>query len=247
MSFLFFDIETRVDKALLRATLLRGHEGSDDEAYEVLREQLLRETGSDFVPLSFHVPVSIALAGAGEDYVLHELEVLKADEIGEAGVVCAFWDRLEAFEGTLVSFNGRGFDLPVLELQGLRHGCAAPHYFGDRNGLRSRYGRHDDLYDFLTNFGATRLRGGFDLVSKLVGLPGKVEVSGGDVQGLWEAGRCDEVHRYCSRDAIQTYFLFLKIEHLRGRLSGERLAAVEEAAHDFRAQLESATPAVADR
>jgi hypothetical protein len=238
MSFLFFDIETRVDKALMHATILRGMEGSDDDAYRAFREQARRETGSDFAPLSFHVPISIALGTAGEDYVLGAVEVLKADAIGEAGVVRTFWERLEAFEGTLVSFNGRGFDLPVLELAGLRHGCAAPHYFGDRNGLRSRYGRHDDLCDYLTNFGATRLRGGFDLVSKLVGLPGKLEVSGADVQDLWEAARWEEIHRYCAQDVIQTYFLFLRIEQQRGRLSAERLAEVEAAATRFRAAIE---------
>src|SRR5262249_42806223 len=121
MSFLFFDIETRVDKSLLRATLLRDQAVSDEEAYEILRGQLLRDTGSDFVPLSLHVPVSIAIAAAADDLLLSELEVLRADRIGEAGLVRAFWERLEAFPGTLVSFNGRGFDLPVLELQALRH------------------------------------------------------------------------------------------------------------------------------
>jgi len=240
MSFLFFDIETRVDKALLRATVMRGQAATDDEAYAAFREQLVAEGGSDFVPLSFHIPVSIVLGSAGEDCVLREIDVLRADHVGEQGVVCGFWELLEGFDGTLVSFNGRGFDLPVLELQALRHGCAAPRYFGERNGLRSRFGRHDDLFDFLTNFGATRMRGGFDLVSKVAGLPGKADVSGADVQDLWEAGRWDEIHRYCAQDVIQTYFLFLRVERLRGRLSSERLAAIEEGTRHFHGRLGAA-------
>ncbi len=239
MSFVVFDIETRVDKALLRTTQFRGEEVSDQEAYDRLRAELRGQSEGrrEFVPLSYHVPISIALGTAGADYVLREVEVLKADELGETGVVRRFWERLESFEGTLVSFNGRNFDLPVLELQALRHGCVAARYFNERNGLRARAGRHYDLYDFLTNSGAVRLRGGFDLLAQLVGLPGKGDVAGADVQGLWEAGRWHEIHRYCVRDVIQTYFLLLRVEHLRGRLSGERLHEVEAATQAFREQL----------
>jgi predicted PolB exonuclease-like 3'-5' exonuclease len=239
MSILIFDMETRVDKAMLRRVHYRGQALSDDEAYERMRDELGWATGGDFFPLTFQVPVSIVLANAGDDHVLQRLEVLGADTLGESGLVEAFWSRLEAFDGTLVSFNGRGFDLPVLELQALRHGCSAPHYFGERNGLRARYGRHCDLYDWLTNGGAVRLRGGLDLVAKLVGLPGKGEVSGADVQVLWERGCWEQIHRYCRDDVLQTYFLFLRVEHLRGRLSAEQLAQVEAATRDYRALLDT--------
>ena len=149
----------------------------------------------------------------------------------------AFWARLEAFDGTLVSFNGRGFDLPVLELQALRHGCSAPRYFSERNGLRVRFGRHFDLYDWFINAGASRLRGGLDLVAKLVGLPGKGEVSGADVQMLWERGQWEQIHHYCRDDVLQTYFVFLRVEHLRGRLSAEQLSRVDAATGQYRSLL----------
>jgi predicted PolB exonuclease-like 3'-5' exonuclease len=138
----------------------------------------------------------------------------------------------------LVSFNGRGFDLPVLELQALRHGYSAPRYFGDRGGLRGRTPRHCDLYDVLTNGGASRLRGGLDLVAKLVGLPGKGAVSGGDVQVLWQRGCWPEIHRYCRDDVVQTYFLFLRVERMRGRITSERLAEIEAATAGYRAMLD---------
>lgn len=237
MSILVFDMETRVDKALLRSVHYRGQMLSDDQAYERMRDELERMTGGDFFPLTFHVPVSIGLGRAGDDHVLHSLEVLGADTLGEAGLVEEFWARLEAFDGTLVSFNGRGFDLPVLELQALRHGCTAPRYFGERNGLRMRFGRHCDLYDWLTNGGAARLRGGLDLVAKVAGLPGKGEVSGADVQVLWERRRWEQIHRYCRDDVLQTYFVFLRVEHLRGRLSAEALAHAEAATRPYRALL----------
>ncbi|MFN8643676.1 MAG: 3'-5' exonuclease [Candidatus Binatia bacterium] len=228
MSVLVFDIETRVDKALVRATQFAGLAITDDEAYERLRDQLRRETDgrSDFVPHTYHVPISIALVRAGADYALQGVEVLGADALGEVGLVREFWRRLEAFDGTLVSFNGRGFDLPVLELQALRHGYALPRYFAERNGLRQRFGRHHDLFDWFGNYGAVRLRGGLNLLAKVVGLPGKSAVSGADVQRLWEQQRWAEIHRYCLDDALQTYGVYLHAERLRGRLDAERVAAL---------------------
>ncbi|MEO8604701.1 MAG: 3'-5' exonuclease [bacterium] len=233
MSMLVFDIETRVDKALLRSSLFRGAGLSDDEAYERMREQLRRESDgrSDFFPVTFHVPISIALLTAADDGAFESIEVLGADRLGEDGVVHEFWRRIEGLDGLLVSFNGRGFDLPVLEMQALRHGCAAPRYFGnERQGLRQRFGRHLDLLDWLTNHGVVRLRGGFDLIARLAGLPGKGEVSGGDVQRLWERGRWDEIHRYCADDALQTYLVYLRVEQMCGRLDAEPAAALAAAA-----------------
>jgi len=239
MSFLVFDIETRIDKALIRATEFAREEVSDEEAYRRAREARELQTGNDFLPLTYHVPISIVVGHVRGDHVLHGVEVGKADERGEAGIVQDFWQRLEAFDGTLVSFNGRAFDLPVLELQALRWGCAAPKYFNQRDGLRARYGRHYDLYDFLTNSGVTRLRGGLDLLTKFIGLPGKGGVEGADVQGLWEERRWGEIHAYCRRDVIQTYYLFLHVERLRGHLSAERLRQVEHETEQFRREVDA--------
>jgi predicted PolB exonuclease-like 3'-5' exonuclease len=131
-----------------------------------------------------------------------------------------FWSRTDRFQGCMVSFNGRRFDLPVLELSALRHGISAPAYFSDTDSPRSRYApdRHLDVFDFLTNYGAVGLRGGMDLLAKMIGLPGKTELEGAMVQEYYEAGRLDEIHCYCRADVIQTYFLFLRVELMRGRI-----------------------------
>lgn len=240
MNYLVFDIETRIDKALLREVLFPHEEIDDDEAFRRARDQIRRESDgrSDFIAASFHVPVSIALGYTSDDGVLQEVTVLKADTLGEDAIVREFWRRLDGFTGTLVSFNGRGFDLPVLEWQAMRHRYSVPRYFSEKGGFRNRFGRHLDLYDFLTNHGATRLRGGLNLLSRLLGLPGKGDVSGADVQGLWEQGRFEVVHRYCARDVVQTYFLLVHVEHLRGRLSDDQLRRIEDRTAPFRASLE---------
>jgi 3'-5' exonuclease len=219
LRYAIFDIETRVDKRLLNETQFRGQGLDDDGAYQRFREQLLQERGSDFVPVSFHVPISIAIGSVAPDHSLESVELLARERYGEERLATEFWERVERFPGCLVSFNGRNFDLPVLELQALRYGCAAPRYFGGGE-YRHRYRqeKHYDLYDFLTNHGMYRIRGGFDLVQRLAGLGGKGEIDGSKVQDLWEAGRLEDIHRYCAQDVVQTYLLFLRIELVRGRL-----------------------------
>jgi predicted PolB exonuclease-like 3'-5' exonuclease len=237
--FAVFDIETRVDKALVRAVLHRGEEVGEEEAYEQSRAEVVARSrsGSDFFPMAFHVPVSIVVGTVNDERMLTAVEVLGAEAYGEAEIVSEFWTRLERFRGTLVSFNGRRFDLPVLELAALRHGCVIPNYF--EAGYRRRFHEaHYDLFDFLTNAGAYPLKGGFHLLAQLLGLPGKGEIDGADVQTLWDTGRLSEIHAYCRRDVIQTYFLFLRLELIRGRIDAAQHAAALAAAAPFRAEVE---------
>jgi predicted PolB exonuclease-like 3'-5' exonuclease len=124
-------------------------------------------------------------------------------------------------------------------MQALRHGCQAPRYFNEKYGHRYRYSeeRHYDLFDFLSNVGVHRIRGGFNLLARLIGLPGKTWVDGSKIQGLWEAGQLGMIHTYCRQDVIQTYGLFLRIELMRGRLTPEAYQAAWEAAGPFRQEL----------
>ena len=126
-----------------------------------------------------------------------------------------FWRRAERFAGCLVTFNGRGFDLPVLELHALRHGISVPSHFADRRAQASIIWT---CRIFSTNRGDFRIRGGLNLLLKSIGMPGKTDIAGSQVQELYEAGRLEEIHRYCRDDVIQTYFLFLRVELMRGRL-----------------------------
>ena len=239
MSFAIVDIETRIDKALVKAVLHRHEDVSEEEAYERTREELVarRPSGSDFFRVAFHVPVSIVIGSVSDARVLTSVELLGGDAYSESGIVREFWHRLEQFGGTLVSFNGRGFDLPVLELAALRHACRIPRYF--EAGYRYRYSdeAHYDLYDFMTNCGMYSVRGGFHLLAQLIGLPGKGDVDGAGVQALWEGGRLADIHAYCRRDVIQTYFLFLRLEVMRGRISAEEEAAALTGSAAFRAEL----------
>jgi predicted PolB exonuclease-like 3'-5' exonuclease len=218
MVYAIFDIETRIDKGLLNQTFFSGLGLDDNEAFR----RFAAEKNS-FVPTSLHVPISIALGTVDADYALTSVASLALDHYSEERIVREFWAWIEQFPGTLVSFNGRRFDLPVLELAALRVGISAPAYFSRPDSPRrgDAAARHLDLFDFLSNRGAVNLRGGLNLLLKMMGLPGKREISGANVQEMFEAGRLDEIHRYCCTDVIQTYLLFLRVELMRGRVTRE--------------------------
>src|SRR4029077_5888229 len=114
--FAIFDVETRIDKALVKSVLHRHEEIGEEDAYERTRAHLQARsrTGSAFFPLAFHVPVSVVIGEVNDERVLTGVQVLGAEGYSEAGIVREFWERLERFRGTLVTFNGRGFDLPVM-------------------------------------------------------------------------------------------------------------------------------------
>src|SRR5215510_3819385 len=238
MRYTIVDIETRIDKDLVRAIYFPHADILEEDAYTQVRERLRQEQGNDFFPLSFHIPISIAVGQVNDERVLTAVETVSEHDYSEEAIIRAFWQRLERFSGTLVTFNGRSFDLPVLELHALKYGCQASRYFSGK--ARNRYAEdgHFDLYDFLTNYGVHRLRGGFNLVAKMIGLPGKTEIDGSMVQQLWQEQRLDDIHRYCRHDVIQTYFLFVRIELLRGRLTSQQYEHALAQSARFRGELE---------
>ncbi|MFZ0890178.1 MAG: ribonuclease H-like domain-containing protein [Candidatus Binataceae bacterium] len=243
VAFAVFDVETRIDKQLLNRVFFAGENLSDQEACDRFREQLMRRN-SDFVPVALHVPISIAVGSVGDDHILRSVESLALADYSEERLVRELWTRAERFTGCLVSFNGRRFDLPVLELQALRYGISAPNHFSDTGAARSRYSeaRHLDLFDFITNYGAFSIRGGLDLLLKLIGMPGKVGMAGAQVQALYEAGQLDEIHRYCRSDVIQTYFLFIRVQLMRGRIDEAGYRAAYDASAHFLDQLGARAP-----
>ncbi len=146
----------------------------------------------------------------GDSYRFDGLRVLSGPE---PEILAEFWRLAEGMK--LVSFNGRRFDLPVLEARSLRHGLALPWYFADRS-VRADPDLHLDLLEFLSN-GEPRNRARLDDYCKLVGLPGKMGVDGAQVASLFADRRVDELEAYCATDVLQTLGLFLRVQRLRGR------------------------------
>lgn len=240
--FLVFDIETRVDKELVKRIYDPEDALTLDQAYDKARDELIEKSAqrSDFFPIPFHIPIAVATLHADEHHRIQSLGCLGIDRLAEEELVSRFWQQFET-AATLVSFNGRGFDLPVLEARALKQGLSLPRYFGtgaSRSNYRgNRYSDlfHFDICDFISNYGAVQRRGSLDAVAKLIGLPGKYTIAGEDVEYLYRQGRLKEINQYCMTDVLQTFLLFLRVELLRGRLDA---GGYEEAIAAARAELE---------
>lgn len=239
--YLIFDIETIPDGHLIAETKYPGLNLSPHDA--VIRAQddarATSSSGSDFLPLTFHVPIAVCVLKVDTQYRIMSLTCLDHPHYRVAEMVGLFWKGIELFKAILVSFNGRKFDVPVLELAAYRLGLPIPwHYKGDTNAgfrskpPRSRYSDHHlDLFEFFSNFNTYQLAGGLNLLSKLIGIPGKFEMSGANVYSMIQAGHVAAVNEYCSFDVLDTYFVFLRTRVLLGELTVQQEAQLRSEAH----------------
>ena len=136
----------------------------------------------------------------------------------EAGTLSDFAKHLEERRPCLVTFNGRGFDMPVIATRCLRYGIPLRHYYRSRD-VRYRFTAdgHLDLMDYIADFGAAK-PARLAVIAKLCGMPGKVGIEGKDVGPLVHAGRIEEVRTYCLCDVVQTAGVFLRLQLVRGGL-----------------------------
>ena len=61
-----------------------------------------------------------------------------------------------------------------------------------------------------------------DELAVLLGLPGKMDMSGADVWSRYLAGELDSIRDYCETDVLNTYLIYLRWELVRGRLDEAR-------------------------
>lgn len=227
--YLAFDIESVADGQLVSRIRYPKESLSAAEAIRRYRDELLAKYESDFIPYSFQVPVAIVVAKIAADFHLLDLVALDAPQYRPHVMTEHFWRGWEAYRRpTLVSFNGRTFDLPLLELAAFRYGVclggwmemSGPAYQQPRNRYNSE--SHLDLHDVLTNYGATRFHGGLNLAASLLGKPGKMDVQGHMVQDLYDAGGLAAINDYCRCDVLDTYFVLLRTLVLFGTLTLQR-------------------------
>ncbi|MEO7403565.1 MAG: 3'-5' exonuclease [Burkholderiales bacterium] len=227
---LVFDIETVPDVAGLRK-LHDFDEGlADADVAELAFQRRRAQVGHDFLPLHLHRVVAISCAlREGTTFKVWSLGTPKDDE---ATLIQRFFDGIEKYTPQIVSWNGGGFDLPVLHYRGLIHGVTASKYWDlgddDRdfkwNNYISRYHmRHTDLMDLLAMYqprGAAPL----DQLAKLMGLPGKLGMNGSQVWGAYTQGEIGAIRDYCETDVVNTYLVFLRFQKMRGILdaAGEK-------------------------
>ncbi|MFQ5634533.1 MAG: 3'-5' exonuclease [Gammaproteobacteria bacterium] len=245
MTYLVFDIETVPDVELGKRLLSLG-ELKDEEAAKAMTFRQLQKTGSDFLPLYQHRVVAISVALLAGDKL--KVWSLGDPDSNEAELVRRFFDGLDHFAPELVSWNGGGFDLPVLHYRAMLHGISAPRYWetGDEdrsfryNNYLSRFHwRHIDLMDVLSGFNP-RARASLDAIAVMLGFPGKMGLQGDQVWGYHLEGKIDKIRQYCETDVLNTYLVFLRFQHMRGILDEAQLGIELDRVRRF---LESETEA----
>jgi hypothetical protein len=230
VNILVFDIETVPDVEFGRR--LYNLDGLEDAAVaKAMFAQQRASSGAEFLPHLQQRVVAISC-------VLRTREQLRVWSLGdlnssEAELLARFFDGLEKYLPELVSWNGGGFDLPVLHYRSLKAGVQAPRYWevGDEdtafryNNYLSRFHwRHLDLMDVLSGF-QPRARAKLADVAALLGFPGKLGFSGDQVWDAYLAGELLAVRRYCETDVLNTYLIYLRFQYLRARLDAAGLEA----------------------
>lgn len=242
--YLLFDVESVADGALIAKTRFPSRGFTDAEAIMRFRQELLLTSGRDFIPYTYHIPVAVVIAKVKADFSLVEIVSLDQPAHRPHVITKHFWTGWEAYNfPTWVTFNGRTFDLPVMEHAAFRYGVPIPRWFNlnDRTyeQHRNRYNlsSHLDLQEILTNFGSTWFRGGLNLAAALLGKPGKMDVQGDMVYDLYCQGKLDVINEYCRCDVLDTYFVFLRTNLLMGKLSlDQEQERVREAKHLLESQ-----------
>lgn len=223
MNILVFDIETIPDvKTGRRLYDLDGL--SDRETAEVMYTQRRQQTGnSEFLRHHLHRIIVISVVLRAGDKI--SVWSLGEQDSGEKEIIQRFFDGIERYTPMLVSWNGRGFDLPVLHYRSLLHGISAPRYWetgGDdqsfkwNNYISRFHERHTDLMDVISGYEG-RAIAPLDEIASMCGFPGKMGMSGDKVWDCYLDGNIEAIRNYCETDVLNTYLVFLRYELMRGR------------------------------
>jgi predicted PolB exonuclease-like 3'-5' exonuclease len=242
---LVFDIETIPDAEGLRR-LWQLDPGVSEEAVVDLAQQRRRQaTGNDFLPAHVQRVVAISCALRSNDGV--KVWSLGSAQDTEAEIVKRFFDGIEKYTPQLVSWNGSGFDLPVLHYRALIHSIPGGCYWdtGDNNKdfkwnnyLSRFHTRHTDLMDVLAGY-QNRAWAPLDEIAQLCGLPGKLGMDGSQVHAAFRRGEIEAIRNYCETDVANTYLLYLRFQLIRGVLNPGEHEKELQIFRDFLAAQES--------
>ncbi|MBY0377534.1 MAG: 3'-5' exonuclease [Gammaproteobacteria bacterium] len=224
MNIFVFDIETIPDCEAARR-LHHSPEWNNSDAANALFAEAREQNGRDFLP---HYLQKIIVISA----VLKTPQGIKVWSLGqedadEKELITRFFDGIERFSPVLVSWNGSGFDLPVLHYRALLQGVTAPRYWENGNNdnqfrwnnyLNRYHERHLDLMDVLAAYQA-KAYAPLDRIATLLGYPGKMGMAGDQVWPAYQQGQLSAIRDYCETDVLNTYLVYLRFEQIRGHLS----------------------------
>ena len=224
---LVFDIETIPDVKGLRAITGMAADSSDAQVAAAACAARYEKTGSDF--LQHHLHRIAAISCVFRTDAGFRVRSLGSLEDTEPKLVQDFFRVIDRYTPQLVSWNGGGFDLPVLHYRALIHGVTASRYweqgeqdrdFKWNNYLARYHSRHLDLMDHLAMY-TGRANAPLDDLAKLCGFPGKMGVDGSQVWSLYQEGRFEEIRNYCETDVVNTYLVYCRYQLMRGNFTVE--------------------------
>ncbi|MEA3394367.1 MAG: 3'-5' exonuclease [Pseudomonadota bacterium] len=220
---LVFDIETIPDIAGLRTLRGVSPDTPDEQVHAAWLAERKEHGQSDFMPLHLQrVLVISCVFRNAEGLRVHSF--VDRDGQSEGKIIQTFFNTVEKHVPQLVSWNGGGFDLPVLNYRGLQHGVVADKYWDlgddDRdfkwNNYIGRYHmRHLDLMDLLAMY-QPKNNAPLDAMAKLCGFPGKLGMDGSAVYPAYLGGQLEDIRRYCETDVMNTYLLYSRFQKMRG-------------------------------
>ena len=225
---LVFDIESVPDVDTGRR-LYGLTDLSDAQAAKAMLHIRRQETGqSDFMRHHLHQIMAISVVLRNEDGV--KLWSLGGEQADEKTILKRFFDGIDQYTPTLVSWNGRGFDMPVICYRAIKHAINAQRYwemgqkdqsFRWNNYLNRYHERHLDLMDMLSAY-QPRLAAPLDQMALMLGFPGKMAMSGEKVLESWLAGDITTICNYCETDVLNTYLIYLRFELMRGHIDQQQ-------------------------
>jgi len=241
------DIDKAIDIASRGDVEKDGEDGPSIKLLKQIAEDNLPEKKDQIAPPQAQRPIVIGCLWLGDDLAVKHLGAITALKHGydketktfdERSLLVAWSEFIAKERLTIVDWNGRTFDMPVLALRSFRHAVPLRWYYADKD-YRYRYSddKHLDLMDALTDYGAVRNLGfKLDVFAKAVGLPGKYGVDGSMVEGMFLEGKIQDIETYCLTDVIQTGFLFLRHLLLKGRIP---IAEYKKAAENLLVHIQS--------
>ena len=243
MGTLVFDIETVPDVEAGRK--LYHLEGlSDDDTATAMFALRRAKVGNDFLPHYLQKVIAISLILTHGSQV--KVWSLGDEQSDEKELIMRFFTGIDKHTPTLVSWNGSGFDLPVLHYRALLHGISAPTYwetgenqqnFRWNNYLSRFHSRHLDLMDVLAGY-QNKAFAPLDDIASMLGFPGKMGMSGGKVWGEYQAGNISGIRNYCETDVLNTYCVYLRFELMRGVINSSEY---DQSLQNLRHYLEQAS------
>ena len=236
MNVLIFDIET-VPDTCGGAKLIELEGLSKKDIIKAMEHTQFQKSGTMFQPLHLHKIVAISVLYKNNEKL--SLLSLGDEDSEESDLLNLFFSAIDKYQPQLVSWNGKGFDSPVIHYRALIHGVSSIKYWdkGDddrefkwNNYLNRYHDRHLDLMDVMSGY---KKPASLTDIAQLIGAPGKYGIDGSKVTDYYLANDIKKIRDYCETDVLNTYFVFLRYQLISNNITRDNYKKLLEEIFSF--------------